>query len=169
MNYVSTSFDSTHRDALTNLPLCAHAKSQVFSNSHCQSVCLGVAQTIPMIAKQLIFIVPVFEPELCGSGLRCQFIGHPSQPNRIQSDPVEFGLQFPVCLDWPPLGIPPEVAPEVKRLLPLFWIYLSKLVPVLFTGVIPAATDDLYALIQSMISERSIYVVHGQSRQIMAG
>ena len=160
-----------------NLPLCAHAKSQGIPAIHIvsPSVWAWRRKRIPKIAKQLDLLLCLFpfEPELyAGSGLRCQFIGHPLA-NQIEfnPDPVKFRTALDLPLTGPLLGIlPGSRVAEVKRLLPLFLDAFDLLVsetPDLM-GVIPAATDDLYALIQSMIGERSIYVVHGQSRHVMA-
>ena len=160
-----------------NLPLCAHAKSQGIPAIHIvsPSVWAWRRNRIPMIAKQLDLLLCLFpfEPELyAGSGLRCQFIGHPLA-NQIEfnSDPAVFRTALDLPVTGPLLGIlPGSRVSEVKRLLPLFLAAFDLLVsetPDLM-GVIPAATDDLYVLIQSMIGERSIYVVRGQSRQVMA-
>jgi lipid-A-disaccharide synthase len=78
-------------------------------------------------------------------------------------------LDLPVS--GPVLGIlPGSREPEVKRLLPLFLGAFDQLVKETpnLVGVIPAATHDLYTLIQSMNGSRSIRVVNGESRQVMA-
>ena len=159
-----------------NLPLCAHAKSQGIPAIHVvsPSVWAWRRNRIPKIAKQLDLLLCLFpfEPELyAGSGLRCQFIGHPlAKQIEFNPDPVGFRTALDLPLAGPLLGLlPGSRQSEVKRLLPLFLEAFDRLVaetPDLM-GVIPAATDDLYALIQEMIGERSICVVHGQSRQVM--
>ncbi len=159
-----------------NLPLCAHAKSQGIPAIHVvsPSVWAWRRNRIPKIAKQvdLLLCLFPFEPELyAGSGLRCQFIGHPLAAQiEFNPDHAESRTTLNLPLTGPLLGIlPGSRESEVKRLLPLFLDAFDLLIsetPDLL-GVIPAATDDLYMLIQSMVGERSIYVVRGQSRQVM--
>ena len=159
-----------------NLPLCAHAKSRGIPAIHVVSPSIWAwrRNRIPKIAKQLDLLLCLFpfEPELyAGSGLRCQFIGHPLAAQiEFNPDPAESRTALDLPLTGPLLGmLPGSRESEVKRLLPLFLDVFDLLIsetPGLM-GVIPAATDDLYALIQSMIGERSIYVMHGQSRQVM--
>ncbi|NCW08673.1 MAG: lipid-A-disaccharide synthase [Gammaproteobacteria bacterium] len=160
-----------------NLPLCAHAKSLGIPVIHVvsPSVWAWRRNRIPKIAKQLDLLLCLFpfEPELyADSGLRCEFIGHPLAAQiTFNPDPTPYRSALDLPLSGPLLGIlPGSRESEVKRLLPLFLDSFDRLItdsPDL-VGVIPAATHDLYILIQSMIGSRSIRVLHGESRQVMA-
>jgi lipid-A-disaccharide synthase len=130
---------------------------------------------IATIAKQLdrLLCVFPFEPELYAStGLRCDFIGHPLAADiAFNPDPEEARRALDLPMNGPILGIlPGSRSAEVKRLLPLFLQVFDRLLdedPDL-VGVIPAASDALYAEIQSKVAGRPCRVVSGQSRQVMA-
>jgi lipid-A-disaccharide synthase len=160
-----------------NLPLCAHAKSLGIPAIHVvsPSVWAWRRNRIPKIAKQLDLLLCLFpfEPQLyADSGLRCQFIGHPLAAQIIfNPDPMGSRSALDLPVSGPVLGIlPGSRESEVKRLLPLFlgaFDQLMKETPDL-VGLIPSATHDLHALIQLMVGSRSIRVLRGESRQVMA-
>ena len=160
-----------------NLSLCAFAKSLEIPAIHVvsPSVWAWRHSRIPKIARQvdLLLCVFPFEPSLYkGTGLRCEFIGHPlTSEISFNPDPVvsAAGLNLPV--NGAILGIlPGSRGSEVKRLLPLFLSAFDRLVAENkdLIGVIPAASDDLYELIHSMVGSRPMQVVHGRSREVIA-
>ena len=160
-----------------NLPLCAYAKSLGIPAIHVvsPSVWAWRRHRIPTIAKQLdrLLCVFPFEPELYAStGLRCDFIGHPLAADiAFNPDPEDARRALDLPMSGPILGIlPGSRSAEVKRLLPLFFQVFDRLLdedPDL-VSVIPAASDALYAEIQSKVAGRPCRVVSGQSRQVMA-
>jgi lipid-A-disaccharide synthase len=160
-----------------NLPLCAHAKSLGIPAIHVvsPSVWAWRRQRIPKIAKQLDALLCVFpfEPELYkGTGLRCEFVGHPLAAQiEFNPDPERSRTALDLSLGCPILAIlPGSRISEVKRLLPLFLGAFDRLIehhPEI-EAVIPAASSQLFERIQAMVGSRPIRVVHGESRQVLA-
>lgn len=160
-----------------NLALCAHAKSLGIPAIHVvsPSVWAWRRSRIPQIAEKLDLLLCMFpfEPALYdGTGLRCEFVGHPLAAQiDFNPDPTDFRSNLDLPLAAPVLGIfPGSRESEVKRLLPLFLGAFDRLVTDMpdLVGIIPAATRDLYQLIQSMIGLRAVRVVYGESRRVIA-
>ena len=160
-----------------NLSLCAFAKSRGIPAIHVvsPSVWAWRRSRIPKIARQLDLLLCVFpfEPELYkGTGLRCEFIGHPlTTLISFNPDPVASAATLNLPVDGLILGmLPGSREPEVKRLLPLFLAAFDRLLAEDkdLAGVIPAASGYLYELIKSMVGSRPIRVVHGKSREVIA-
>ena len=112
---------STHAMLLISTCRCVPRKSQGIQQFTLSVRLFGRGAEPLMIAKQLDLLLCLFpfEAELyAGSGLRCQFIGHPlANQIRIQSRSREFGR--PGCGSCRYSASYPKSS-EVKRLLPLF-------------------------------------------------
>ena len=160
-----------------NLSLCAFAKSLEIPAIHVvsPSVWAWRHSRIPKIARQLDLLLCVFpfEPALYkGTGLRCEFIGHPLATQiSFNPDPVVSAKALNLPVNGLILGIlPGSRESEVKKLLPLFLSAFDRLVAEDkdLIGVIPAASDDLYELIYSMVGSRPMRIVLGKSREVIA-
>ncbi|HCL68427.1 MAG TPA: lipid-A-disaccharide synthase [Gammaproteobacteria bacterium] len=160
-----------------NLSLCAFAKSLGVPAIHVvsPSVWAWRQSRIPKIARQvdLLLCVFPFEPALYkGTSLRCEFIGHPLTTQiSFNPDPVVSATALNLPANGLILGmLPGSRESEVKRLLPLFLSVFDRLVAEDkdLVGVIPAASGNLYELIQSMVGLRPMRVVHGKSREVIA-
>ena len=107
-----------------------------------------------------------------GDWFRCEFIGHPlTNQISFNPDPAVSAAALKLPVDSLILGmLPGSRESEVKRLLPLFLEVFDRLVAEDkdLVGVIPAATGDLYELIQSMVGLRPMRVVHGKSQAVIA-
>lgn len=160
-----------------NLTLAARAKSMGIPAIHVvsPSVWAWRADRIPKIAKQLdgLLCLFPFEPALyAGTGLKTAFIGHPLV-QQIDFNPEPFGARSALGLDHrgPLLAmLPGSRMGEVKRLLPVFLAAFDQAVQAIpdLVGMIPASGSQLFGVIQSLVGQRPIEVVHGQSRQVMA-